>query len=84
MQTHDYVYAISTNNIWKAIGQAEDALSDLYEEIARTSENESQLQMSLEMLGLLARHREERPSHPDAALSETADDDEEDAAEIVG
>ena len=83
MRTHDYVYAISTNNIWKAIGQAEDALSDLHEEIAQTSENESELQMSLELLSVLARHREQRSLHIDAESSETANDDEEDSAEIV-
>ncbi len=83
MRTHDYVYAISTNNIWKAIGQAEDALSDLHEEIARTSENESDLQMSLEILSVLARHREQRSLHIDTASLETTDDDEGDSAEIV-
>jgi hypothetical protein len=82
MRTHDYVYAISTNNIWEAIGQAEDALSDLHEEIARTSENENELQMSLEILGVLARHREERLLHTDAAPSEATDDDEGDSPEI--
>ncbi len=83
MRTHEYVYAISTDNIWKAIGQAEDALSNLHEEIVRTSENESELQMSLEMLSVLGRHREERSLHLDAAPPETADDDEEDFSEIV-
>ncbi len=82
MRTHDYVYAISTNNIWKAVGQAEDALSDLHEEIVRTSENEPELQMSLEILGVLARHREQRSFHADTASPEATDDDEEDSAEI--
>jgi hypothetical protein len=83
MRTHEYVYAISTDNIRKAIGQAEDALSNLHEEIVRTSDNESELQMSLEMLSVLARHREERALAPDGATPEMADDDEGDFSEIV-
>ena len=83
MRTHEYVYAISTNNIRKAISQAEDALSDLHEEVVRTSENESELQMSLEILSVLGRHREERSLAPDATSPEMADDDEGDSSEIV-
>jgi len=83
MQTHQYVYAISTDNIRAAIVQAEDALSDLLEGILATSQNEAELQLSVEMLRLLARRREQL-SYADAASSGTEDyDDGDSSSEIV-
>ena len=47
MRTHEHVYAIATDNIWQAIVQAEDALSDLLEKVLSTTEDESQLQFAV-------------------------------------
>jgi hypothetical protein len=83
MRTHEHVYAISADDIWKAIVQAEDALSDLLEKALSTTTDESQLQFALEMLSVIARHREHCSDVNDAEPAETEDDDDADAFEIV-
>jgi len=83
MRTHEHVYAISTDNIRTAIVQAEDALSDLLEKVLSTSENEPELQFAVEMLSVIARHREHCSDVNDTESLETEDDDDVDATEIV-
>jgi len=83
MKTHEHVYAISTDNIWKAVAQAEDALSDLLEKVLSTTNDESQLQYADEMLRLLARHREQRVRVSDPESLETEDEDDDGGFEIV-
>ena len=83
MRTHEHVYAISTDNIWQAIVQAEDALSDLLEKALSTTTDESQLQFAVEMLSVIARHREQCSDVNDTEPLETEDDDNVDAPDIV-
>lgn len=84
MRTHEHVYAIATDNIWQAIFQAEDALSDLLEKVLSTTTDESQLQFAVEMLSVIARHREQLSCDADAASPATEDEDDDlDAFEIV-
>ncbi len=83
MRTHEHVYAIATDNIWQAIVQAEDALADLLEKVISTTTDESQLQFAVEMLSVIARHREQCSDVNDAELLETEDDDNAGAFEIV-
>jgi hypothetical protein len=83
MRTHEHVYAIATNNIWQAIGQAEDALSDLLEKVLSTTTDESQLQFAVEMLSAIARHRERCSDVNDVEPLETEDEDDADGFEIV-
>lgn len=83
MKTHEHVYAISADNIWHAIVQAEDALADLLEKVLSTTADESQLQFAVEMLSVIARRREQWSDVNDAEPLETEDNDDEDAFEIV-
>jgi len=83
MGTHEHVYSISTDNVWQAIAQAEDALSDLLEKVLSTSEDDSELQYAVEMLGVIARHREQRSDDTDAESSEMESDETEEEFEIV-
>jgi hypothetical protein len=83
MRTHEHVYAISTDNIWQAIAQAEDALSDLLEKVLGTTTDESQLQFAVEMLSVIARRREQCSDVNDAEPLETEDDDDAGGFEIV-
>ena len=83
MRTHEHLYAISTDNIWQAIVQAEDALSDLLEKVISTTTDESQLPFAVEMLSVIARHREQCSDVNDAEPLETEDDDDAGAFEIV-
>jgi hypothetical protein len=83
MRTREHVYAISTDNIWQAIGQAEDALSDLLEKVLGTATDESQLQFAVEILSVIARHREHCSDVNDAEPLETEDDDAADTFEII-
>lgn len=82
MKTHEHEYAISADNVWEAIDQAEDALSDLLEGVLRTSTSEPEMQSAIDVLSALARHREQALGTDDAS-SETEDDDDWGAAEIV-
>ena len=83
MRTHEYVYAIATDDIWQAIVQAEDALADLLEKVISTTTDESQLQFAVEMLSVIARHREQRSDDNDSQSPEMETDDDADAFEIV-
>ena len=75
MRTHEYQYVISTDNLWEAIAQAEDSLSDLLDQVLRTSERESELQSVVELRGAIARHQEQLTQDSEAASSESEDDD---------
>jgi hypothetical protein len=83
MRTHEHVYAIATDNIWKAVVQVEDALSDLLEKVLSTTNDESQIQCADEMLRTLARHREQLSRVNETESLETEDDDDAGAFEIV-
>jgi hypothetical protein len=83
MRTHEHVYAIATDDIWQAIVQAEDAMADLLEKVISTTTDESQLQFAVEMLSVIARHREQCSDVNDAEPHETEDDDDAGAFEII-
>jgi hypothetical protein len=80
MRTHDYVFAISTDNLRTAITEAGDILSDLLDESLRTG-SESEGQSTLELQRALARHREEGPQGSNSDSLDLDDDDE--GAELV-
>ena len=75
MRAHDYVFAISTDNLRTAITEAEHILSDLLDESLRTG-SESNGQTTLELQRALARYREEGPQGSNSDSLNLEDDDE--------
>ena len=75
MRMHDYLFAISTDDLRTAITEAGDILSDLLEESLRTG-SESEGQFTLELQRALARYREEGPQGSNSDSLDLEDDDE--------
>jgi len=75
MRAHDYVFAISTDNLRAAITEAGDILSDLLEESLRTG-SESEGPSTLELQRALARYREEGSQGSNSDSLDLEDDDE--------
>lgn len=82
MKTREHVYAISTNNLWTAIADATDILSDLLEEFQRTG-SESDGQSAIELQRALARYREQWPQLGKQDSFDSDDDDDDGMEELV-
>jgi len=78
---NEYTLSVATDNLNAAIAKAGLRLYDWLEDVLSTAEDDAQLQFAVEMLSVLARHREQLSSR--RVRSGEADEDDNEGFELV-
>jgi hypothetical protein len=81
MQSPEYRYAISTDNLREAVAEAGSIMAELLEEVLVASNDQSEEEATADLMRVLARYREQN-RYADPSL-EIGDDEDDESAELV-